>query len=216
MKLPSSLLCFTFIWIVSSPVQAVTVIDSDVCVYGGTSGGVVAAVQAGRMGKSVSLAVFNNHIGGMTSGGLGATDTGNTGAIQGVSREFYERISQRYGGTGARFNFEPKIAESVFNTMLTEVGITPRWNQRLATVNKTGQRITEISMEDGTIYRARMFIDASYEGDLMAKAGVSYTAGRESVSQYGESLNGIRANTPAHQFTVNVDPYVTPGNPASG
>jgi hypothetical protein len=198
--------------------SAADIVETDICVYGGTSGGVTAAVQGARQGKTVALAVFNNHVGGMTSGGLGATDVGNHGNtyIQGLSREFYERISQRYGGTGARFNFEPKVAEAVFNTMLTEVGITPRWNQRLATVTKTGQRITEIAMEDGTIYRARMFIDATYEGDLMAKAGVSFAAGRESVAQYGESLNGIRASTPSHQFTVNVDPYVVPGNPASG
>jgi hypothetical protein len=196
--------------------KALTVIDSDICVYGGTSGGVISAVQAARMGKSVSLAVFNNHLGGMTSGGLGATDTGNASAIQGMAREFYTRIGQHYGGSSARFNFEPKVAEQVFGTMLTEVGVTPRYNQRLAAVTKSGQRIVQITMEDGTIYRAQMFIDATYEGDLMAMAGVSFTVGRESTATYGESLNGIRASTPSHQFTVNVDPYETPGNPASG
>ncbi len=195
-----------------------SVIETDVCVYGGTSGGVISAVQAARQGKSVALAVFNNHVGGMTSGGLGATDVGGNGNayIQGMSREFYERISVKYGGTTARFNFEPKVAEAVFNEMLTGAGVTPKWNQRLANVTKSGQRITQIAMEDGTIYRAKMFIDATYEGDLMAMAGVSFTLGRESVAQYGENLNGIRANTPAHQFTVNVDPYIVPGNPASG
>ena len=97
------------------------VIESDVCVYGGTSGGVISAVQAARQGKSVALVVFNNHVGGMTSGGLGATDVGGNGNtyIQGMSREYYERISAKYGGTGARFNFEPKVAEAVFNEMLT-------------------------------------------------------------------------------------------------
>lgn len=197
---------------------AAPVIETDICVYGGTSGGVISAVQAARQGKSVALAVFNNHVGGMTSGGLGATDVGGNGNtyIQGMSREFYERISVKYGGTTARFNFEPKVAEAVFNEMLSGAGVTPKWNQRLANVTKSGQRITQIAMEDGTIYRARMFIDATYEGDLMAMAGVSFTLGRESVAQYGESLNGIRANTPAHQFTVNVDPYIVPGNPASG
>ena len=100
--------------------------------------------------------------------------------------------------------------------MLAEVGVVPRFGQRLAAVTKAGQRITQIAMDDGTIYRAKMFIDASYEGDLMAMAGVSWTIGRESTVQYGESLNGIRASTPAHQFTVNVDPYIVPGNAGSG
>lgn len=185
------------------------------CVYGGTSGGVAAAVQATRMGKSVSLAVFNTHLGGLTSGGLGATDVGNIGSIGGVSREFYRRIGQRYGQT-ERFNFEPHVAREVFEAWLTEVGVVPRWNQRLASVTKSEHRLTEVRIQDGTIYRAKMFIDATYEGDLMALAGVSFTFGREGTNVYGESLNGIRANTPAHQFSVNVDPCVLPGNPASG
>ena len=196
-------------------VFAAEVVESDVCIYGGTSGGVAAAVQATRMGKSVALAVFNTHLGGLTSGGLGATDVGNTASIGGVSREFYRRIGQHYGAA-ERFNFEPKVARRVFEDWLAEVGVAPRWNQRLAAVKRDGRRITEIRMEDGTVYRAKMYIDATYEGDLMDKTGVSFTFGRESVSTYGESLNGIRANTPAHQFNVNVDPYVIPGNPASG
>ncbi|HEX5219318.1 MAG TPA: FAD-dependent oxidoreductase [Verrucomicrobiae bacterium] len=195
--------------------SAATVVESDICVYGGTSGGVAAVVQAKRMGKTASLAVFSTHLGGLTSGGLGATDVGNQATIGGVSREFYRRIGQRYNQT-ERFNFEPHVAREVFEAWLAEVGVTPRFNQRLASVAKTGQRITQITMEDGTIYRAKMFIDATYEGDLMAMAGVSFTFGREGTNVYGETLNGIRANTPAHQFTVNVDPYVIPGNPASG
>ena len=195
--------------------RAALVVDTDICVYGGTSGGVTAVVQATRMGKSVSLAVFGTHLGGLTSGGLGATDVGNTGSIGGVSREFYRRVGQRYGQV-ERFNFEPHVAKEVYQDWLNEVGVMPRWNQRLASVDKSGQRITQITMEDGMIYRAKMFIDATYEGDLMAMAGVSFTFGREGTNVYGESLNGIRANTPAHQFTVNVDPYVVPDNPASG
>ncbi len=195
--------------------QGATVVETDLCVYGGTSGGVAAVVQATRMGKSVSLAVFNTHLGGLTSGGLGATDVGTIASIGGVSREFYHRIGQRYGQT-ERFNFEPHVAREVYAAWLSEIGVVPRWNQRLATVTKAGQRITQLTMEDGTIYRARMFIDATYEGDLMAMAGVSFACGRESTNVYGESLNGIRASTPAHQFPVNVDPYVVPGVPASG
>lgn len=213
MKLPLRILP----WLFGATAASAAGVETDICVYGGTSGGVVAAVQAARQGKSVSLAVFGNHVGGLTSGGLGATDVGNHGNtyIQGLSREFYERIGVRYG-TSAKFNFEPKVAESVLNEMLAEAGVTPRWGQRLGAVTKSGQRITQITMDDGTIYRAKMFIDASYEGDLMAMAGVTWTIGRESVSTYGEPLNGIRASTPSHQFTVNVDPYVVPGNPASG
>lgn len=197
------------------PALAAPVINADICIYGATSGGIASAIQASRMGKSVALAAFNTHLGGLTTGGLGATDVGNIGSIGGISREFYRRVGQHYGSTES-FKFEPKVARQIFETWLAEVGITPRWNQRLASVGMTGNRITEIRMEDGTIYRARMFIDATYEGDLMALAGVPFTFGRESVATYGESLNGIRASTPAHQFTVNVDPYATPGVPASG
>lgn len=212
MRLPS-LVC-----LLAVPAMAAPVIETDICVYGGTSGGVIAAVQAARQGKSVALAVFGNHVGGLTSGGLGATDVGSNGNtyIQGLSREFYHRIATAYNVAGPKFTFEPKVAEATFNTMLSEVAVTPRYQQRLASVSKAGQRITEITMEDGTRYRAKMFIDSSYEGDLLAMAGVTYTLGRESVATYGESLNGIRASTPSHQFTVNVDPYVIPGNPASG
>src|SRR5215213_7969684 len=133
-----------------------TVVDTDICIYGGNSGAIAAAVQAKRMGKTVSLAVFNTHLGGLTSGGLGATDVGNVGSIGGVSREFYRRIGQRYNQT-ERFNFEPHIALEVFADWLAEIGVTPRWNQRLASVTKTSQRIQQITMEDGTIYRAKMF-----------------------------------------------------------
>jgi hypothetical protein len=206
------LLCFL---LGSSFVHSATVVESDICIYGGTSGGIAAAVQATRMGKSVSLLVFSTHLGGLTSGGLGATDVGNTGSIGGVSREFYRRVGQVYGVT-ERFNFEPHVARQVYEAWLAEVGVAPHWNERLATVTRSGQRITEISMESGNVYRAKMFIDASYEGDLMARAGVSFTFGREGTNTYGETLNGIRANTPSHQFSVNVDPYVIPGNSGSG
>ncbi len=195
--------------------QGAPVIETDICVYGGTSGGVAAAVQAKRMGKSIALAVFDTHLGGLSSGGLGATDVGNIKSIGGVSREFYRRAGRTYGKEET-FVFEPRVARKVFETWLAEIGVAPHWNQRLASVSKSGSRLTEIKMEDGTIYRARMFIDATYEGDLMALAGVNFTFGREGTNTYGESLNGIRPKTPAHQFGVDVDPYVVPGNPASG
>ncbi len=226
------------------PVRAAEVIEADVCVYGGTAGGVVAAVQAARMGKTAVIAEFGSHVGGLTSGGLGATDIGNKAAIGGIAREFYHRIAQHYASSDAwRFEaredyitkragrsnpaelegpdatmwtFEPHVAEDVLFQMLNEAGVAVYLQQRLAFVSKEGARLADIAMENGKVYRARMFIDATYEGDLMAKAGVSCTVGREANSQYQETLNGVRAETPQHQFTVPVDPYLRPGDPASG
>ncbi len=203
-----------------------------------------AAVQAARMGKTAVLAEFGSHLGGMTSGGLGATDIGNKAAIGGLAREFYHRVAQHYaqpeawhfetregyfaqrGGrstladlsspAGTMWTFEPHVAEDIFFQMVNEAQVPVYFQQRLAAVKKEGGRITEIAMENGKVYRARMFIDATYEGDLMARAGVSYTVGREANSQYSETLNGIRAETPKHQFLVAVDPYVKPADPPSG
>jgi len=191
------------------------VVETDICVYGGTSGGVISAVQASRMGKTAVLLVFGNHVGGMTSGGLGWTDYGNQNAIGGMSREFYQRVG-RYYGKSIQWTFEPHVAEKVFLDMLNEANVIVRYRQRLAGIKKEGGKIVEISMEDGSRYRAKMFIDATYEGDLMAMAGVSFTVGREGTNVYGESLNGIRPNTPNHQFVVDVDPYRVIGDPSSG
>ncbi len=191
------------------------VIESDICVYGGTSGGVIAAVQAKRMGKKVVIAEFGKHLGGLTSGGLTYTDIGNKAAVGGLSRDFYRALGKVYGKEEA-WTFAPGVAEREFNRLVADHGIPVRFKQRLSVVNKQGQRITEIAMEDGTVYRAKMFIDASYEGDLMAKVGVSYHYGREANSVYGETLNGICARTPKHQFLVDVDPYVKPGDVRSG
>lgn len=203
----------------SSCVLAVQEINVDVCIYGGTSGGVIAAVQAARLGKTVALVSVNNHLGGMTSGGLGATDIGShgNGYIQGTAREFYTRIGRAYG-SGAKFAFEPRVAEAVFNEMIQEARVTVYTNQYLVSVRKSGAQLVAAAMNNGNLFRAKMFIDASYEGDLMAAAGVSYTIGREAVSQYGEPLNGVRPpNTGGHQFgSLLVDPYVLPGDPASG
>ena len=191
------------------------VIESDVCVFGATSCGVVAAVQSGRLGKKVVLAELGHHVGGMTSGGLSQTDIGNKAAIGGIAREFYQRMGKHYG-TNEVWKLEPSVAESVFKQMLSESGVLVYFDQRLSSVKKKKGRITEIKMEGGTVFRASEFIDASYEGDLMAKAGVSYTVGREANSQYGETLNGVREHTPKHQFTVLVDPNVKPGVAKSG
>lgn len=198
--------------------QAATLreIPVDVCVYGGASGGVVAAVQAARMGKSVALVAAGSHLGGMTSSGLGWTDIGHVGDayIAGVSREFYVRIGRKYG-QGTKFTFEPHVAETVFNEMAQEAGVKIYTNQHLAGVIKQGGKLIAAKMDSGNLFRAKVFIDASYEGDLMAAAGVTYSVGRESTSQYGESLNGIRSPN-ADFTTLGIDPYVTPANPASG
>lgn len=227
-------------------VRSVTpeIIEADVCVYGGTSAGVAAAVQAVRMGKTAVLVEPTRHLGGLTSGGLGATDIGNKAAIGGISREFYHRVARHYADESAwRFEtrksyferrrssqtaastpasletmwtFEPHVAENIFFRMVNEANVPVYFNQRLAQIGKNGARITGLTMAGGRVFRARMFIDATYEGDLMAGAGVSFTIGREANSRYGETLNGIRAETPKHQFTVPVDPYVRPGDPSSG
>ena len=226
-------------------VCSAALVESDICVYGGTSGGIAAAIQASRMGRTVVLLEFGKHIGGLTTGGLGATDIGNKVAIGGISREFYGRIAKYYSqdsswrqetradyfvrrGSGqanasdlsaanaTMWTFEPHVAEDLFKAMLQESKVPVRYGQRLTSVKKEGLRILEISMEDGSAFRARMFIDATYEGDLMAKAGVAYHVGREANAKYGETLNGVRAQTPSHQFTVPVDPYVIAGDPGSG
>ncbi len=243
-RIPLAHLLALLVCLLPLPLTAAEVIEADVCVYGGTASGVAAAVQVSRMGKTAIVAEFGNHLGGLTSGGLGATDIGNKAAIGGIAREFYQRIAQHYakseawrledredyftkhGGrstlrelTSARatmWTFEPHVAEDIFWQMLNEAGAAIYLQQRLASVNKEGDRIAEIAMVNGKVYRARMFIDATYEGDLTAKAGVRYTIGREANAQYQETLNGVRARTPKHQFTVPVDPYVRRGDPASG
>jgi len=202
-------------------VLAVQEIPVDVCVYGGTSGGVIAAVQAARMGKTVALVGLNGHLGGMTSSGLGWTDIGHVDGdsgdyIQGVAREYYNRIGAKYGSYPTQPKFEPRVAEQVFNEMVqAEPRVTLYTNLLLVSVVKQGSQIIAATMNNGMIFRARMFVDASFTGDLMAKAGVTYTYGRESTTTYGESLNGIRA--PNSDFTsYTIDPYLVKGNPASG
>ena len=194
------------------PLHAACPVEADLIVYGGTSGGVVAAVSAARLGKSVVLLAQTGHVGGLSASGLGVTDRGNTASIGGVAREFYLRVGQRYGSTSAVYFFEPRVAESVFRQMLSEAGVPVQTNKLLAAVNRDGQRITAVTMEDGSVYRGKMFLDTTYEGDLMAAAGVTYTYGREGTNTYAESLAGIRSLG----GTYNYDPYVSPGNPASG
>lgn len=213
--------------------------DYDLVVYGGSSAGIAAAVQSARMGKSVIVIEPGDHLGGLTSGGLGQTDSGNKAVIGGVAREFYQEVKTFYDhpsawtfeqpenyrqyrpNEDAMWTFEPRVAEDIFEKMLYLKNIPAVKRQRLnrrTGVVMNGQRIVSIAMESGQIYRGRMFIDATYEGDLMAAAGVSHTVGRESNSKYDETLNGVqtRRNVKNHRFIVEVDPYVKPGDPSSG
>ncbi len=194
---------------------APAMIETDICVFGGTAGGVSAACTAARHGKKVVLTEFGQHIGGLTSGGLGWTDIGNKAAIGGFARDFYKALGKHYGKPEA-WTFEPGVAERELRAQLKAAKVPVYFGQRLASVQKEGARIVEIAMEDGSRYRAKVFIDCSYEGDLMARAGVKYMVGREANARFGETLNGICAETPKHQFAVPVDPYVKPGDPASG
>lgn len=179
----------------------------DICIYGGTPAGVGAAVQARRMNRSVALAVFRRHVGGMTSAGLTAVDLGKKESIGGLAAEFLDHM----GWT----RFRSGDAENTFRTMLAESGVEVRFERRLARVEKEGNRITALEFENGDRIEARMFIDATYEGDLLARAGVSYHVGREANATYGERFNGyFIANQ--HQFRFRVDPYRTPGDPTSG
>lgn len=217
--------------------------DYDIVIYGGTSGGLAAGIQAARMGKSVVVIEPTRHTGGLTTGGLGATDIGNKRAIGGLAREFYHRIWRHYQKPGAwthqtreqyfagrphgnaadeetMWAFEPHVATLVYAEMVAEARVPVVTGQRLDLkqgVRREGTAITSIRMESGRTFTGRVFIDATYEGDLMAGAGVSYHVGRESNATYGETLNGIQvAGATKHQFIKSPDPYVKPGDPSSG
>ena len=182
----------------------------DVVIYGGTAGGVICAVTAAREGLSVALLEPGNHLGGMVTGGLSATDHGEKAVVGGYSLEFYERLGRQYG-QDIEWYPEPHVAEEVFQEMVQEaqhvvVFLRHRLNEN-GGVKKRGKQLTEIVMENGSAFRATVFVDASYEGDLLAQAGVSYTWGREGMEQYGESLAGVRPKDPNHQFDFPVSAY---------
>lgn len=189
-------------------------ISCDLCIYGGTSGGIAAAVAARRQGLSVVVLEQSLHVGGMTSGGLSLTDIGNKQAIGGVSREFYRRVGACYG-VPEHWRFEPKVADRVFHDWIREEKIEVHTASFLARVELKGNRIARLWTENGIEVSAQMFMDCSYEGDLMAAAKVSFTVGRESNSQYGETLNGAQVRN-KHQFHFKVDPYLKEGDRASG
>ena len=224
-------------------------VQYDLVIYGATSAGVMAAVQARRMGKSVVVVGPDRHLGGLSSSGLGFTDTGNKAVIGGLAREFYHRIWRHYDAAAAwkwqkreeygnrgqgtpaidgeqrtQWIFEPHVGEAVFEDLVREHAIPvhrDEWLDRAAGVVKDGPRITSIRMLSGRTYAGRMFIDATYEGDLMAAAGVDYHVGRESQSTYGEKWNGVQTGVLHHRHHFGVlnepiSPYVVPGDPSSG
>jgi hypothetical protein len=180
----------------------------DVVVYGGTAGGVITAVSAARQGARVALLEPRDHLGGMVSGGLGWTDFGKKEVIGGYSLEYYERAGKKYG-VPIQWTLEPRVAEDIFKEWVKEAGVEVFYRHRLREktgVKKDGARITAITLENGATFSGAIFADATYEGDLMAQAGVSYTWGREGQSEFGESLAGVRDRTPKHQFQVQLRP----------
>jgi len=223
--------------------------DYDVVVYGGTSAAVTAAVQAKTMGKTVVIVSPDKHLGGLSSGGLGWTDTGNKAVIGGLAREFYHRVWKHYdtaaawkwqkkddygnkgqgtpaidGAQRTMWIFEPSVAEKVFDDLVREHGIPvlrDEWLDRAKGVKKNGARIASITTLSGKTFGGKMFIDTTYEGDLMAAAGVSYHVGREANRVYGEEHNGVQTGVlhHRHHFGVlkeKISPYVVPGDPKSG
>ncbi len=221
---------------------------ADVVIYGGTSAAVTAAVQVKQMGKSAVIVCPDKHLGGLTSGGLGWTDSGKKDAIGGLSRQFYHRVWKHYqdadawtfedqkkfgnrnqsppgknGDGSTMWVFEPHVAEAIFEDFIKEYDIPvhrDEWLDRTPGkgVKKSNGRIQAITMKSGKTFAGKMFIDTTYEGDLIAAAGVDYHVGREANSVYGEEWNGIQVGVlhHAHHFRKPVDPYRTPGDPDSG
>src|SRR5690606_1129004 len=220
--------------------------QADLIVYGGTSAGIISAVQAKKSGKTVIVVSPDRHLGGLSSGGLGFTDTGDKSVIGGLARDFYHRVYLHYRdstawrwqmqsdygnkeqGTPAidvdartMWIFEPHVAEKVFEGYVGEYGLDvgrDEWLDREQGVVVEEGRIVSITTLKGNTYRGKMFIDATYEGDLMAAAGISYHVGRESNSMYNEQWNGVQTGVLHHDhwFKSDISPYKIPDDPASG
>jgi FAD dependent oxidoreductase len=195
-------------------------VQTDVCIYGGTSAGVIAAYAAKKLHKTVLLIEPGYRLGGLSSGGLGYTDIGNKYVVSGLARDFYRRMGRHYGKF-EQWTFEPHVADSLFRDYIQRAAIPVIYGERLHAVHKTAGTITGITLErsaDSHISReikAKVFIDCSYEGDLMAKAAVSYTTGREADSVYNETVDGVQLKD-KHQFPDGIDPYLIAGHPESG
>ena len=199
----------------------------DICIYGGTSAGVISAIAAQKCNKSVLLIEPGKMLGGMTTGGLGQTDIGNKQAITGLARQFYGKIGKEYG-VSEQWTFEPSVAQKVMYDYINKGKIKVLLQKQLLKVNKEGTIIKYILLNDtgnpnvaSIQVSAKEFIDCTYEGDLMAMTGVSYTIGREDNNQYDETLNGFQLpeyhkQSGYHQFPDGVSPYKTPDNPSSG
>ncbi|MFL0683427.1 MAG: FAD-dependent oxidoreductase [Algoriphagus aquaeductus] len=239
-------LIFAFLFFLTSAGLFAQTFQADLIVYGGTSAAITAAVQAKKMGKSVLVVSPDIHLGGLSSGGLGFTDTGNKAVIGGLAREFYHRIylhyqqdsawkwqkREEYGNKGqgtpaidgenrTMWIFEPHAAERVFEDLVKENQLEVHrneWLDRESGVTKERGKITEIRVLSGKIYRGKVFIDATYEGDLMAAAGVSYHVGREANSVYGEKWNGVQVGVFQHNhyFYDSISAFRVPGDPSSG
>ncbi len=194
----------------SSPIPS----SYEVVVYGATASGAIAAMAAAREGMRVVLLEPGNHLGGMLTGGLSATDVGNPTVIGGDALEFFERVGHYYDmpqyGQKVSWRFEPHVGETILRSMLQDAKVDVRFHERMREkggVQKSDGRIIALTTEDGNIWKGKVFIDATYEGDLMAAAGVSFAWGREGIAQYGESLAGVRAETPGHQFKFKLSAY---------
>lgn len=220
-------------------------VSYDICVYGESASGVMSAIQASKQGKKVVLISKNNHVGGMATSGLTATDMSGANLVGGEAKIFYNKLYEYYlkdeswknqdrdtfmiltkddswGGKSddlkMQWAYESSIGERIMKEMLKEANVEVLYNKRLQlkgeSVTIKNKKIKQIRLEDGTKISAKVFIDASYEGDLMYKSNVSYTVGRESNSQYGETLNGIRSTYSQKKYPVN--PYVVEGDSSSG
>lgn len=220
--------------------------EADIIIYGGTSAGITAAVQAKKMGKSVIVVSPDIHLGGLSSGGLGFTDTGDKSVIGGLAREFYHRVYMHYqndsawkwqkreeygnkgqgtpaidGGARTMWIFEPHVAEMIFEDFVRENEIQvlrDEWLDRESGVQKENGKIISLKTLSGKTFKGKVFIDATYDGDLLASAGVSYHVGRESNATYNETWNGVQVGVFQHRhyFLQPVSPYIIPGDSTSG
>lgn len=190
----------------------------DIVIYGGNSAGIMTAVQAKRIGKSVVVLEQLDRIGGLTSGGLGEVDHGKKSSIGGLALEYFTRIAKKYNEKEPKYKFEPKVALEVFQDYVKEYDIPVVYNELIDLKNgveKKGNKILSIKMESGNVYKGKIFIDASYEGDLLGLSGVSYTYGREGNKMYNETNNGIRQNG-YDEVPPGIDPYIVKGDKNSG
>lgn len=210
------------VFIVPAHSQSPRPVQVDVCIYGATSAGIIAAYTAKKMHRSVLVIEPGKHIGGLTSGGLGFTDIGNKYAVSGLGLDFYRKVGKKYGKFES-WIFEPHVAKEVFMQYIKSAKIDVALGHTLESVRSEFGYIKELELnyinEEGKIttkkVEAKMFIDCSYEGDLMAKANVSFTVGRESNNMYNETINGVQLRD-KHQFPDGIDPYKIPGKPESG